>query len=339
MDKGRSYEYEMLAIRTTIKWCKEQGVKIFLSDFNYNHTVYNGYRKEFQFHTQVETFEQNVSVLIDFKGRWGKQLKEKKDNFLNYLNVRVTKDDVRFNFTYKELDFIRLSDSSVKSNSDEDDSKIQKVIAKISKLLALADVDKNPSENEAISASLKVQQLLAEYNLSLEQVTGESREEQPIEQAVADVGGSGSKYNWKHQLAYAVANGYACKSFSVGNSSVVFYGYSADVILARRVFVYLFKVGNRLGNQYVSRKSSYSSSEHTLYQSFVTGFVNGVNSQLEKQCTALALVVQPAVEEAWEEFSRDFRTRKRRGKRYEAEAFSEGVIEGKRAFNAQYIEE
>lgn len=64
-----------------------------------------------------------------------------------------------------------------------------------------------------------------------------------------------------------------------------------------------------------------------------------VKKELDKQCTALAIVVQPKVQESWEAFSKDFGTlnAKLNGNNYEA--YAEGEIEGKRALNAQYIEE
>lgn len=76
-----------------------------------------------------------------------------------------------------------------------------------------------------------------------------------------------------------------------------------------------------------------------IYNGFCRGFVAGVKKELDKQCTALAIVVQPKVQESWEAFSKDFGTlnAKLNGNNYEA--YAEGEIEGKRALNAQYIEE
>lgn len=101
-------------------------------------------------------------------------------------------------------------------------------------------------------------------------MTGE-RQEEEVEQSIADVG-IGKK--WKFILAEAVANNFACKHFFVGREQIVFYGYKADIVSARRVL-----------------------------------------------------------------FSKDFGTlnAKLNGNNYEA--YAEGEIEGKRALNAQYIEE
>lgn len=82
--------------------------------------------------------------------------------------------------------------------------------------LHLADLEKNPSEHEAISASLKVQKLLAEYHLTLAQVMGEEDVKEDVEQAIADCGKGSSNHNWRFILAGCVASGYCCKSYRVG---------------------------------------------------------------------------------------------------------------------------
>jgi len=87
------------------------------------------------------------------------------------------------------------------------------------------------------------------------------------EQVVADVG-IGNK--WKHDLSVAVADNYVCKTFSCGAKMIVFYRYKADILIARRVFTYLFKVGNRLANRYVKKyREEQWGSAAEIYNSFV----------------------------------------------------------------------
>lgn len=344
--------YEKIAVKKVIEWCKEQGVKIYASDFNFRKEYGTGARK---YDTQLvsmceqstaSAIEQavklsgNVSITLLYSGRWGKRLKNRADNFLNYLNCRVHNKGVMFNFSFKELDFFKISDTG----EDLGKEKIDRIIEKINKLLALADLERNPSEHEAISASLKVQKLLAEYNLTMADIRGEENEEEPIEQVIADVGCNSKAENWRTILAGYVADGYACKCFMTGsNHAVVFYGHKADVLLARRVYVYLFNVGCKLGKQYMrEHKDPWGAkSDYAVYQSFVDGFASGVNQQLQKQCTALALVCQEDVKKSFEEFSKDFGTSRIGNRKNEIDykAFREGVTEGKRAFNAQYIED
>lgn len=327
MDRTKREEYEKIAVDQVIKYAKEQGVKLRCSDFQ----TYNKNRKGILVIFFDTDYGNNalVDIFVSCEGRWSDQLKKAKEGFLNYANARVLKYGVRFTFSIRELDLIR--EKNVQANED-----MEKVIRKITKLLALSDLERNPSENEAIAASLAVQKLLAKYNMSLADVTGERNSKEDIEQVVADVG-TGKK--WKYELSDAVADNYACKTFSHGADQIIFYGYKADVLIARRVFIYLFKVGNRLANRYVKQyKEETNWNAAGVYNSFVSGFTNGVRKELQKQCTALALVIQSEVQDSWEKFSANFRSVNRSVMALDSSAFMEGETEGKRALNAQYLE-
>lgn len=324
----------VLAVDTVIKYAAEQGVKLRRLDFPAEECIWC-YPDE----SGVIVFRdgeqkpKSVMVKVSYTGRWAKQLKAAKERFLNYFNARLEEHHLSFSFTVNELEIIALK----KNGSDKQgEEKIEKVIAKINKLLALSDQSRNPSENEAIAASLQVQKLLAKYNLSMADVTGE-RQEEDVEQAVADVG-TGKK--WKYSLAHAISNNFACKHFIVGREQIVFYGYKADIVAARRVFMYLFKVGDRLANQYAQEYRKAHGYADGIYNSFCKGFVAGVQRELEKQCTALAIIVQPKVQEEWDAFSANFGMLNNVSiEMTDREAYETGVIEGKRALNAQYLEE
>ena len=331
ISKEKRLEYKKLAVDTVISYAREQGVKLRRSDFPLDGKGFTGNLVDFYRWDENELY--TVRVFINKEGRWAAQLKKAEDGFLNYVNARVMKEGIMFSFSTKELDLLRMKDDS---NTDKDVD-IEKIISKITKLLALSDLEKNPSENEAIAASLAAQRLLAKYNLSMVDVTGERDPEEEIEQVIADVG-KGKK--WKYNLAAAVADNYACKTFSQGSDKLVFYGYKADILIARRVYIYLFKVGNRLANQYVKnyRENTWYDTKG-IYNSFVSGFTNGVRKELEKQCTALALVVQPEVQESWDIFSAAMKAQDWSIKSNDPDAYREGFVEGKRALNAQYLED
>ena len=330
ISEEKKLEYKRLAVDTVISYAKEQGVKLRHSDFPLDSMcMFNGNLVDFHHWDESELY--TVRVFINGEGRWAAQLKKAGDGFLNYVNARVLKEGIMFSFSTKELDLLRMKDDSGK------DVDMEKIISKITKLLALSDLERNPSESEAVSASLAAQRLLAKYNLSMVDVIGEHDPAEEIEQVIADVG-TGKK--WKYKLANAVANNYACKTFSQGSDKLVFYGYKADILIARRVYIYLFKVGNRLANQYVKKyRETISYDTRGIYNSFVSGFINGVEKELEKQCTALALIVQPEVQESWDIFSAAMGTRSWNIMSNDFEAYEEGFVEGKRALNAQYLED
>lgn len=335
-------EMRTIAIDTVIKYAEEQGVKLRRTDFgvgeskasfDLDRNFKEVYKNMFYFVRNGEGQPISVMVKVAYNGRWEKQLKIAKDRFLNYYNCRLEQNHVSFSFTVTELEIIATKSRGV---ADADEEKIEGVIRIINKLLALSDKSRNNSEQEAIAASLKVQKLLAKYNLTMADVTGE-RKDEPVEQSVADVG-TGKK--WKYTLASVVADNFACKHFVVGTEQIVFFGYRADIVAARRVFIYLFKVGHKLATQYAKAYREENYGAEGVYNSFCKGFVAGVKKELDKQCTALAIVVQPKVKEEWEVFSADFGTLKNSGiAATNREAYNEGFVEGKRALNAQYLED
>lgn len=329
-------ELRLTAIDTVIKYSAEQGVKLRRLDFGGVEEdswkmVGNAYNDVYILR-DGQGAPKSVTVKVSYTGRWEKQLKAAKDRFLNYFNARLEERHLSFSFTVNELELIALKKGGAEKASEE---KIEAVIAKINKLLALSDQSRNPSENEAVLASLQVQKLLAKYNLSLADVTGE-RQEEDVEQSIADVG-VGKK--WKYSLADAIANNFACKHYIVGHEQIVFYGYKADIVAARRVFVYLFRVGDKLANQLAKKYRQQRGYADGIYNSFCKGFVAGVRKELEKQCTALAIIVQPKVQESWDAFSSGFGQLSNCNIEVtNRDAYEEGFIEGKRALNAQYIE-
>jgi len=269
-----------------------------------------------------------VNLYFDFP-RTEKKLKACKDGFYSYVYCRVRDFGINFTFSFNELEVQGAKEATA------DVSKIEEVIRKVQKLLALADTSRNPSEAEAIAASMQAQKLLAKYNIEVADVTGEEKKEE-IEQVIADVG-TGKK--WKYGLADIIANSYCCKCYYHGSEMIVFYGYKSDVIIARRVFMYLFKVGNSLATKYVNmRKNDGQWSAAGVYNSFCKGFCGGVKSELQKNCTALMLITPQEVVESFDKYSEGFKTKNNNISLTDGEAYVTGEVEGRRALNAQYIE-
>lgn len=324
-------EYAYAAIDIVIDLAAEQGIKYRRGDFKIE-----GIDKAKNYGLNSVSFigginkPTGISVRLwyDF-ARTGKKLKAVKDGFYSYKYCRVQELGVSFNFSLNEIEIRSTKETTA------DQSKIEEVIRKVQKLLALADQSRNPSEAEAIAASMQAQKLLAKYNLEIADITGEEKKEE-IEQVIADVG-TGNK--WKYTLANAIADSYCCKCYYHGAEMIVFYGYQSDVLIARRVFMYLFKVGNSLATKYVkARRDNGEYRTQGLYNSFCSGFCAGVRSELQKNCTALMLVTPQAVIESFDKYSESFKKVDHRIDMNDWDAYSTGEVEGKRALNAQYIE-
>lgn len=148
--------------------------------------------------------------------------------------------------------------------------------------------------------------------------------------------GTGNK--WKYELASVVARNYCCKVYYKGSERIIFYGYKSDIIIARRMFSYLFEVGCRLARTYSAAERERRGCAEGVYNSYCLGFIEGVKSQLEKQCTALALVVPVKVEEEYKEMSAGWGTVDSSLQLRNINAYYEGETEGKRALNSRYVE-
>lgn len=307
-----------VAVKKTIAILEEVGIKYRKNDFT----------PKMDNSLEV-TMSGNVMtrVFLDDERR-GSELKRAKLKFYNYFNCRV-RDDwgcIEFFFTKKELELEYIK------QEDVDTEKLESIMNKINKLLALAESD---NEHEAISASLMAQKLLAKYNIDLEKIQAQD-EDAPIEEVKADVG-TGNK--WKYLLADIVARNYRCKNYYYGSDTIVFHGYRQDIVIARRVYMYLFSVCKRLGRAYVRKEKEEGWNTAGVYNSFCTGFISGVDAELSRQCTELMIIVPKEVEEEFAKFSMDFKTRDTIMDLTDWAAYDEGKFEGKKALNANYVDD
>ena len=175
----------------------------------------------------------------------------------------------------------------------------EKIIAKIQKVLELSR--NNPSKEEAQSAALMAQKLLAQYHLSMVDIEEMEKQVDEIEEVFVEVG-MGNK--WKGRLASIIAKNFRCKVYFHGKDTLVFYGYEFDAGVAANTFEEMFYTGIKLANKY---KRSCTGDTAGVFNSYVAGFCDGLKEGLDKQCTALMIITPKEVEDAWKEKSAGFR--------------------------------
>lgn len=222
----------------------------------------------------------------------------------------------------------------------------EKIIEKIRKCLELAN--NNPSEEEAKSAALMAQKLIAKYNISMadvEDVAGQC--EEIVEEIVwfDSLVTWGTARAWKFQLASIVSRNFRCKHFFYGKKGAVFYGYKTDAECAAQVYTFLFKNGDRLAYNLVhklvsrARKEGRKANVANVYNSFVKGYMAGLGEALDKQCTELMIIVPQDVKEAYEEKAKGFASMKAGMKctGYDTIAYNEGCMAGRNAMAQREI--
>lgn len=171
--------------------------------------------------------------------------------------------------------------------------KFEKIIEKIRNLMDLAN--NNPNENEALAAALKAQQLMAKYNVHMENLEREDPEERIVKK-VFDGGNYSGNRKWRPILARVIAQNFRCKYY-LSLDCIVFYGYENDAEIALNVFKMLISVGTRLSQkEYYERKKAGLSTKGVM-NAFLLGFCEGVKEVLDRQCTALMIVTPKKVEE------------------------------------------
>ena len=212
--------------------------------------------------------------------------------------------------------------------------KVEKVIEIIRKLLVTAK-DKGASENEAMMAALKAQELMAKYDISVVDVEDESSSDEIVEYGVNV--GNGNK--WKYSIAHIVATNFCCKVYMHGTSTIIFYGYKKHAEVAKEVFTFLYNTGNKLADRCYAEYYYKGEPTKGVKNTFLIGYCHGIKSVLEKQCTALALVIPKEVNEAYDEKMKGAKTRKATlTVSHNADAYEKGVQEGRNVANARSIE-
>ena len=178
----------------------------------------------------------------------------------------------------------------------------EKIITQIKKLFELSR--NNPSAEEAKSATLKAQELLAKYHIEYAEVENVDLDKaEEIEEVKVDVPAK----KWKYQLAHICADNFRCEFFLNGKARFVFYGHKTDATICGETFKYLFAMGNRLGNKLAREAREKYGYADNVYNSCVVGFLAGIREALAEQSTALMVIVPEDVKEGFEQRTKGFK--------------------------------
>ena len=176
----------------------------------------------------------------------------------------------------------------------------EQIIDRIKKLLALAK--NNPSAAEATAAALKAQKLIADNDVSKDELYDEKPEDIAKIESQDIIGKP-----WAVYLARAIADNFRCQHYFTESGyrgwsgrtrktgrKAVFVGYETDAeaaqVTAKRTY------GTTAG----VRNSFLVGDGHS------TGYVSGIRSELEKQSKELMLVRPKAVNDFYAEMSKGF---------------------------------
>lgn len=160
--------------------------------------------------------------------------------------------------------------------------KIEKVLDKVKKLLAVADSTNNSNANECESALLKAQSLLASAGLSMEDVAQDESLKEIVEMSITELG---QTIWWKRDLSVLIAKNFRCISYTTRHhrkTGLGFCGIKADAEIAKTVF------------QFASRYCAYASDLFMLKNpvkenragvknDYIKGFIAGLDAKYKEQ--------------------------------------------------------
>ena len=154
----------------------------------------------------------------------------------------------------------------------------ERIIKRIEKLLALAG--NNPSQEEAQSAMLMAQKLMAEHNLSMEAFQEKEPEKKEVEQVWVK---GGQSCQWMRQLAKVIADNFRCNLLIGRGYGLVFIGLKEDVTICSQVFNFASHTLDRnmmkLRRQY--RKQGLPTDG--ISGDYATGFICGLRDKFQEQ--------------------------------------------------------
>ena len=116
------------------------------------------------------------------------------------------------------------------------------IVEKIKRLLALGDENKNDADSEAKAAMLKAQELMAKYDISIEEC-----EEQEGPEYAHEICEHKWDYAYRIPLASVLAKNFRCMTYNKGKR-IVFMGHPSDAKICRATFEYAYQSWRTGGN-------------------------------------------------------------------------------------------
>ncbi len=207
-----------------------------------------------------------------------------------------------------------------------------KIVDKIQKLLALAG--NNPSKNEAQAAALKAQELIAQYNVDLNNLSGEEKINYKLMAATHS-----NNEGYRSRLAVIIADNFRCKPILIG-LTINFFGREGDVDACVEVFNYLYKVSHNQGLKLEREARKQGRSTRGVANTYWDGFMAGIKESLDKQCKALMIVTPQDVTDKFNERFSNAKKGTRFGQRhmgFDRSAYTAGYQDGRSAMDKRSL--
>lgn len=157
----------------------------------------------------------------------------------------------------------------------------------------LARAESTNYEHEAKEAILKAHELIAKYNVVLD-------EGQKPEEIIFKVCEHPGNASFREYLASIIAANFRVKGF-IPKGTIGFLGHRSDVMVAKEVFEYTYRFADLKSRRIVDDLRRRHMDTTGVRQSYVLGFCQGLQEKLEMQSQLLAVVLPKDVEDKFQE--------------------------------------
>ena len=181
---------------------------------------------------------------------------------------------------------------------------MNQILDKISKTLELST--NNTNVNEAQTAMLAAQRLMAKYHISQEEIDDfiNQNEKDKNEEVVAE--NTDNEINndkWKRKLMVMIAKNFRCDVYYHG-SKLRLVGTKEDIAISKRIYLYAKQVILKGFKEYAKIHYDFELTDNTVRnkykREYALGFINGLYEKFEEQKAKSELslvVVNPDVKE------------------------------------------
>lgn len=212
----------------------------------------------------------------------------------------------------------------------------EEILERVKKLLALGDTSRNDSEGEAKAAMLKAQRLMAEYDISIEEVEDKDEEQYSHEECEHKW-----DYAYRVPLAQVLAKNFRCMVYARGKK-IVFMGHPADAKICKATFEFAYQFIQKKGNAIYNKKYSMGAPTRGVFNSYAHGFIVGLQEAFDAQCQALAIVTPQDVIDEFENLTKDWNKKQTKNIAQDAtdnQAWREGRKDGKKFMDKDKLPE
>ena len=165
-----------------------------------------------------------------------------------------------------------------------EENKREKLLNKITNLLKLSE--NNSNENEAQSALLKAQEIMAKYNIEQQELGIKEENKKIMKKKIIE--NKGRIMWYEYSLASIISKNFRCTYYSSRNkgkynASITILGLEEDVLICSYLFDFAINMLKKFGKEYIKNNSNENTNNTSLKNVYYNGFIKGLDKSFKEQ--------------------------------------------------------